>query len=118
MTPDTGDLHCEAMAVTIGSVRCPLLIGRDDLLDLADQVQLHLTGAHDAQHLVRIRVAFQQLIADLDGVAIRSGQHCAHPLLQSLGVAATCRASSAFYNTHDEVEQFIVALNKARGLLA
>ncbi len=57
-------------------------------------------------------------LLDLDGVAIRSGQHCAHPLLQSLGVAATCRASLAFYNTHDEIEQFITALKKARNLLA
>ncbi len=56
-------------------------------------------------------------LLDLEGVAIRSGQHCAHPLLQSLGVAATCRASLAFYNTHDEVERFVVALNKARSLL-
>ena len=56
-------------------------------------------------------------LLDLDGVAIRSGQHCAHPLLQSLGVAATCRASLAFYNTHDEIDKFIVALRKARGLL-
>lgn len=57
-------------------------------------------------------------LLDLEGVAIRSGQHCAHPLLQSLGVAATCRASLAFYNTHDEVERFVVALRKARSLLA
>ena len=57
-------------------------------------------------------------LLDLDGVAIRSGQHCAHPLLQSLGVAATCRASLAFYNTHDEIERFVVALKKARSLLA
>ena len=57
-------------------------------------------------------------LLDLEGVAVRSGQHCAHPLLQSYGVAATCRASLAFYNTHDEVEQFITALKKARNLLA
>ncbi len=57
-------------------------------------------------------------LLDLEGVAIRSGQHCAHPLLQSLGVAATCRASLAFYNTHDEVERFVAALKKARSLLA
>ena len=57
-------------------------------------------------------------LLDLEGVAIRSGQHCAHPLLQSYGVAATCRASLAFYNTHDEVERFVVALRKARSLLA
>ena len=57
-------------------------------------------------------------LLDLEGVAIRSGQHCAHPLLKSLGVAATCRASLAFYNTHDEVERFVVALKRARSLLA
>ena len=56
-------------------------------------------------------------LLDLEGVAIRSGQHCAHPLLQSYGVAATCRASLAFYNTHDEIERFVVALKKARSLL-
>ena len=57
-------------------------------------------------------------LLDLEGVAIRSGQHCAHPLLQSYGVAATCRASLAFYNTHEEVDRFVVALRKARSLLA
>ena len=57
-------------------------------------------------------------LLDLEGVAIRSGQHCAHPLLQSYGVAATCRASLAFYNTHDEIERFMAALKKTRGLLA
>jgi cysteine desulfurase / selenocysteine lyase len=57
-------------------------------------------------------------LLDLEGVAIRSGQHCAHPLLQSLGVAATCRVSLAFYNTHDEIERFVAALKKARNLLA
>jgi cysteine desulfurase/selenocysteine lyase len=56
-------------------------------------------------------------LIDLEGVAIRSGQHCAHPLLQWFGVAATCRASFAFYNTHDEIERFAAALVKARALL-
>ena len=57
-------------------------------------------------------------LLDLDGVAVRSGQHCAHPLLQFYGVAATLRASFAFYNTHEEVEHFVAALKKARQLLA
>ena len=56
-------------------------------------------------------------LLDLEGVAIRSGQHCAHPLLQWFGVAATCRASFAFYNTHDEVEAFVAALRRVRRLL-
>ena len=57
-------------------------------------------------------------LLDLEGVAVRSGQHCAHPLLEWLGVTATCRASLAFYNTHAEIEAFIAALRKVRGLLA
>jgi len=57
-------------------------------------------------------------LLDLEGVAVRSGQHCAHPLLQFYGVAATLRASFAFYNTHEEVDRFIAALKKARSLLA
>ncbi len=57
-------------------------------------------------------------LLDLEGVAVRSGQHCAHPLLQFYGVAATCRASFAFYNTFDEIDTFVAALTKARRLLA
>lgn len=57
-------------------------------------------------------------LLDLEGVAVRSGQHCAHPLLQFYGVPATCRASFAFYNTHDEIEGFVAALRKVRNLLA
>jgi cysteine desulfurase / selenocysteine lyase len=57
-------------------------------------------------------------LLDLEGVAVRSGHHCAHPLMQYYGVAATCRASLAFYNTHAEIERFVAALNKVRNLLA
>jgi cysteine desulfurase/selenocysteine lyase len=56
-------------------------------------------------------------LLDLEGVAVRSGQHCAHPLLQFFGVAATLRASLAFYNTHEEIERFVAALEKTRKLL-
>jgi cysteine desulfurase/selenocysteine lyase len=54
---------------------------------------------------------------DLEGVAVRSGHHCAHPLMQFFGVPATCRASVAFYNTHAEIDMFIAALAKVRRLL-
>jgi cysteine desulfurase/selenocysteine lyase len=56
-------------------------------------------------------------LLDLEGVAVRSGHHCAHPLMEFLGVPATCRASLAFYNTHAEIEAFIAALLKVRRLL-
>ena len=56
-------------------------------------------------------------LLDLQGVAVRSGHHCAHPLMQFFGVAATLRASLAFYNTREEVDAFITALLKVRKLL-
>lgn len=56
-------------------------------------------------------------LLDLEGVAVRSGHHCAHPLMQFYGVAATCRASFAFYNTHEEIEHFAAGLIKVRRLL-
>lgn len=57
-------------------------------------------------------------LLDLEGVAIRSGHHCAHPLMQHFGVPATCRASLAYYNTRDEIDAFVAALHKVRKLLA
>ncbi len=57
-------------------------------------------------------------ILDRHGVAIRAGHHCAQPLMTHLGVTATARASFGLYNTAEEVDSFIDALNKARTMLA
>lgn len=57
-------------------------------------------------------------LLDHEGIALRSGHHCAHPLMRFLGVPATLRASLAFYNTHAEIEQFVAALARVRRLLA
>jgi cysteine desulfurase/selenocysteine lyase len=65
------------------------------------------THAHDLATLL-----------DLDGIAVRSGHHCAHPLMAHFGVPATCRASLAFYNTHAEIERLGDGIEKARKLLA
>ena len=51
---------------------------------------------------------------DQEGIAIRDGHHCAMPLHQHLGIAATARASFYLYNTRDEVDAFIEALRKAK----
>ena len=56
-------------------------------------------------------------LLDLEGIAVRSGQHCAHPLMQFLGVSATCRASIAFYNTHEDIDALAAAIIKVRKLL-
>ena len=52
-------------------------------------------------------------VIDRAGIAVRAGHHCAQPLMERFGVTATCRASFAMYNTHDEVDVFIEALKKA-----
>ena len=57
-------------------------------------------------------------LLDHEGVAVRSGHHCAHPLMQFFGVPATARASLSFYNTREEVDRFVAALEKVRKLLA
>jgi len=56
-------------------------------------------------------------LLDLEGIAVRSGHHCAHPLMQYLGVPATCRASLAFYNTTDEVDALIDGIARVRRML-
>jgi len=76
--------------------------------DKASVISFLVEGAH-AHDLATL--------LDLEGVAVRSGHHCAHPLMQFLGVPATCRASVAFYNTHEEIDAFIGALSKVRRLL-
>ena len=52
-------------------------------------------------------------ILDSEGVCVRSGNHCAQPLMRFLGIDSTCRASFYFYNTKEDVDKLIVALNKA-----
>jgi cysteine desulfurase/selenocysteine lyase len=55
-------------------------------------------------------------ILDKKGVAVRAGHHCAGPLMDHLGVSATCRASFGLYNTREEVDTLIDALELAHDL--
>jgi cysteine desulfurase/selenocysteine lyase len=57
-------------------------------------------------------------ILDRYGVAVRAGSHCAEPLLRRFGVTASARASFALYNTLEEADAFVDALNKARTFFA
>ena len=52
-------------------------------------------------------------ILDANGVCVRSGNHCAQPLLRFMGIDSTCRASFYFYNTKEDVDKLVIALNKA-----
>jgi cysteine desulfurase/selenocysteine lyase len=53
-------------------------------------------------------------IVDREGVAIRTGQHCAQPVMDRLGIPATARASLAMYNTREDIDALAAALRKAR----
>jgi len=57
-------------------------------------------------------------LLDRKGVAVRTGHHCAMPLMDFYGVPATTRASLAFYNTRDEIDRLADAIDYARGVLA
>lgn len=67
-----------------------------------------MDGAHPAD------IGF---LLDRQGIAIRTGDHCAQPLMNRLGVPGTARASFSIYNTMDEVEQLFTGLSKARSML-
>ncbi|WP_434287064.1 cysteine desulfurase [Celeribacter sp. SCSIO 80788] len=53
-------------------------------------------------------------VLDKKGVAVRAGSHCAMPLMQHMGVTATCRASLAMYNTTEEIDRLVDALELCR----
>lgn len=56
-------------------------------------------------------------ILDDEGIAIRTGHHCAQPVMQRFGIPATARASFAFYNTKDEIDALAKALLKVKEIL-
>jgi cysteine desulfurase / selenocysteine lyase len=56
-------------------------------------------------------------ILDTEGVAIRTGHHCAMPVMEFFKIPATARASMAFYNTFDEIDRLVAALHRTRALL-
>lgn len=55
-------------------------------------------------------------ILDNYSVCVRSGNHCAQPLMRFLGIDSTCRASFYFYNTKEDVDKLVEALKKAYGM--
>ena len=53
-------------------------------------------------------------ILDHDGIAIRTGHHCAMPVMERFKIPATARASFAFYNTIEEIDKLITGIDKAK----
>ena len=65
-------------------------------------------------NLIGVHAHDVSTVLDSIGVAVRSGQHCAAPLMKTLGVPATVRASFYLYNDTNDVDQLIVGINKAK----
>jgi cysteine desulfurase/selenocysteine lyase len=57
------------------------------------------------------------VLLDKFGIAIRTGHHCAQPLMQRFELVGTCRASFAFYNTFEEIDRFVLSLEKTLQML-
>lgn len=57
------------------------------------------------------------ILLDHEGIAVRTGHHCTQPLMECLNILGTTRASFAVYNTIEEIDQFIIALNKTLKML-
>ncbi|EQD78693.1 Aminotransferase, class V/Cysteine desulfurase, partial [mine drainage metagenome] len=57
-------------------------------------------------------------LLDADAIAVRAGHHCAQPLMERLGVPALTRASPYLYNTEEEIDRLVSALEKVRHLFA
>ncbi len=58
------------------------------------------------------------MLLDKLGIAVRTGHHCAQPLMHALGVEGTVRASFALYNTRDEADAFVAALSRVAAMLS
>ena len=57
------------------------------------------------------------VLLDKFGIAIRTGHHCAQPLMQRYGLVGTCRVSFSFYNTFEEIDRFVLCLEKTLQML-
>jgi cysteine desulfurase/selenocysteine lyase len=57
------------------------------------------------------------MLMDQQGIAVRTGHHCAQPLMDQFKLPGTVRASFSFYNTFEDIDRLFAALDKARGML-
>ena len=55
-------------------------------------------------------------LLDRLGIAVRTGHHCAEPLMRRLGIEGTVRASFALYNTKEEVDVLVEGIERVRGM--
>ena len=100
----------------------------DELTEYATKRLMEITGMRIIGTSDRKSAVISFLVGDIHpydigmlldklGIAVRTGHHCAQPLIDSLGIPGTVRASFSFYNTKEEVDTFIEALKRVVGML-
>ena len=99
-------LH-DTMVAELGAIEGMRLVGTADSKASVQSFLLDDIHAHDLG-----------TILDHQGVAIRTGHHCAMPVMARFGIAGTARASVALYNTIDDIDRLVAALLKARTMFA
>ena len=99
-----------------------LLAYATDALSSIDGVQIVGTAAHKIGVLSFLVNGVHPhdigTILDGSGVAIRAGHHCAQPVMQRYGIAATARASLGVYNTHDDIDRLVAAVGDVKELFS
>lgn len=129
-TPNIGGAIGLAAAVDYlsGFDRSAVAAYESDLLAYTHQRAANFEGLQRVGCARQIAGAFSFLLAgahpsdigmllDQQGVAVRTGDHCAQPIMKQFGIPGTARASFALYNTRDDVDRFFAALEKAKTFL-
>ena len=112
--------HLDMAAVA--EYEADLLAYATEALEAVPGVQLIGTAAHKASVLSFLVDGVHAhdigTILDREGIAVRAGHHCAQPVMDFYGVAATARASLALYNTHDDIDALVAGIGKIREVFA
>lgn len=129
-TPNIGDVIALKSGIDfINSIGKPAIRKHEEmLLEYASTALKQIPGLKiigDVEHKVSV-ISFiidgvhpqdLAILLDNQGIAVRTGHHCAQPLMQRLGIVGTTRASFAAYNTMEEIDALVQALNKALKML-
>ena len=130
-TPSVGDVIGLQTAIEyINSIGLEVIAGREQaLLEYATQQLLQIDGLQivgTAPHKSSI-ISFNinklhpfdiGTLIDQMGIAVRTGHHCAMPIMEHFGIPGTLRASFAFYNTEEEIDRLVTAVKKAVMMLS
>lgn len=102
----------------IEKIEREVILYAKDKLSKLDYLDLYLTSNeknHSAVISFNVKGVHPHDVAsilDSEGICVRSGNHCAQPLLRYLGIDSTCRASFYFYNTKEDVDRLVLGLEK------